>query len=241
MKVFNKPILGLIALVALAAAGWVYGDYHKWLALGPGGLPYNFSGWMSTTRMRWQKRDPFDTDRYAKVIGAPGDCAFISDLPRRQGSRPSIGVHPVPHRQLNQLPNNEMKSKITELFDALIARRADLVAYKLSFFEKRHNAVTLLQPEKGHADAQATHGEVGHIHPSDGSMHMILSPSDTKKVIEAGWGECHPLAGVMLGLPDTYMMIYPPRDEQELAVTVRLLDAAVTYMAKLSCSITTPN
>ena len=40
-----------------------------------------------------------------------------------------------------------------------------------------------------------THAEIGHMHPTDGSMHMILSPSDAKVVIESGWGELHGLAG----------------------------------------------
>jgi hypothetical protein len=34
-----------------------------------------------------------------------------------------------------------------------------------------------------------------------------------------------------LNLPETYLLVYPPRDEQELAVTARLLTAAVDHMA----------
>jgi hypothetical protein len=58
-------------LVGGAGAIWVYRDYHQWLALGPGGLPYNFHGWMATTWMRRLKRDPLDTSHFA--IGSPGD------------------------------------------------------------------------------------------------------------------------------------------------------------------------
>jgi hypothetical protein len=32
-------------------------------------------------------------------------------------------------------------------------------------------------------------------------------------------------------LPDTYLLIYPPRNEYELEVTHRLLNAAVDYMS----------
>ena len=61
-------------------------------------------------------------------------------------------------------------------------------------------------------------------------MHMIFGSADAGRIIQAGWGECHPLAG-QLNLPHTYLLVYPPRDEHELAVTARLLNAAVDHMA----------
>ena len=222
--------VALVALGAVAGAVWAYRDYHEWLALGPGGLPYDVRGWLITTRMRALKRDPLDTRRFAMATGAPGETSFVDQLPEREGPRPTIGVHPVPHRQLDQLPGAEMKQKIAEVFDALVSRRSKLVHYQLSFFEKRNEAVFLREPDAAHADAKTSHGEIAHVHPSDGSMHMIFSPADARKTIQAGWGECHPLAG-KLNLPDTYLLIYPPRDQHELAVTARLLDAAVDHMA----------
>jgi hypothetical protein len=76
--------------------------------------------------------------------------------------------------------------------------------------------------------APVSHAEVGHIHHFDGSMHIILSPSDTKTVIEAGWGELHGLAGDGPAAK-AYMMIYSPRNKEELAVTKQILEAAVRY------------
>ena len=86
------------------------------------------------------------------------------------------------------------------------------------------------EPGKGNTRTRAQ-GEIAHIHPSDGSMHMTLSPSDAKTVIEAGWGELHPLAGLNEGLPATYIMIYSPRSTEENAVIERILKAAVEYAA----------
>jgi len=51
-------------------------------------------------------------------------------------------------------------------------------------------------------------------------MHMIFGPSDARTVIEKGWGERHPLSGVYPGLPVTYLMIYAPRDQEEVAMVV---------------------
>ncbi len=224
----------MLAGASVAAAGfWAYRDYQKWLALGPGGLPYNFGGWLSATRMRLRAIDPLDTVRLSEGIDESGDRAALDEIPLRSGPRPSVGVHPVPHRQLDQLADSRMKRDIEAVFDAAVARMPELLEYQLSFFEKRNQAITLRPQAPRHAYALASRGEVAHVHPSDGSMHMILSLRDAATVIEQGWGESHPLAGVMLDLPETYLLIYPPRDADELRVTRRILDAAIVHMALL--------
>lgn len=231
MKLTPGKIAAVLAGAGAAAAGvWVYRDYQKWLALGPGGLPYDFGGWLQTTQMRLRKIDPLDTSLLADLPGAPEDAQCLADLPAREGPRPEIGVHPVPHRQLNQLPGQAMKEQIEALFDLVVARESQRVEYQLSYFEKRNRAVTLLDQTAGPVDALLSHGEIAHVHPSDGSMHMILSRADARETIDHGWGELHPLAGVMLNLPVTYTLIYPPRDTEELAVTGRILDASVAHM-----------
>jgi hypothetical protein len=50
-------------------------------------------------------------------------------------------------------------------------------------------------------------------------------------VLSAGWGERHALAG-LARLPLTYLMVYAPRDDNEVAVIERLLDASVSYMSQ---------
>ena len=59
---------------------------------------------------------------------------------------------------------------------------------------------------------------------------MILSPSDACTVITGGWGELHGLAGHAFDLPPTYTLIYAPRDADEVAVVMRILDAAIAYI-----------
>lgn len=59
-------------------------------------------------------------------------------------------------------------------------------------------------------------------------MHIILSPTDTKEVTEKGWGELHGLAG-QGAAAKTYMMIYSPRNEEELEITKKILEAAIKY------------
>jgi hypothetical protein len=80
-----------------------------------------------------------------------------------------------------------------------------------------------------------TKGEIGHIHPADGSMHFSLSPSDAREVLAKGWGELHGLAGQAYApdhrLPVTYTMVYSPRTDAEIAVVRQILEAAIRFFS----------
>ena len=156
---------------------------------------------------------------------------MLADLPRRAGSRPRVAPHPVPHRQLTAHAPEAIRASVSAAFDARVAQDPSRLGYALSHFEKTNQAVTLHARHWRHTDARATHGEIAHIHPSDGSMHMVLSASDAAVVVERGWGERHGLAGVALGPPLTYTLIYAPRDEGEVSTDAKILDAAIAYMA----------
>lgn len=221
--------LAAIAVAALAGT-WARRDYRAWLALGEGGLPSNPKGWLITSYLRLRKADPITTTVYDAQIGEPGAAAHLGALPPRRGPRPGIAPWPVPHRQLDQIPGPEMRAAVDRVFEDALRRHADTVHLRLSHFEKHNPAVTLRDPAAGHADARVGEGETAHIHPGDGSMHMIFSAADAARILDAGWGERHPLAGVRPELPSTYVYVYPPRDEAELAVVAQLLDAAIDHM-----------
>ena len=122
-----------------------------------------------------------------------------------------------------------MRGELQAAFDKAVSERPGVLEYKLSFFEKHSMAVTLCHPECGHVYAVGTQGEIGHIHPTDGSMHIILSPSDAKQAIDKGWGERHGLAG-MAKLPPTYTFVYSPRDSLEVSVASEMINAAISHM-----------
>ncbi len=143
-------------------------------------------------------------------------------LPPRAGGRPKIAPWPVPHRQADQRPPASFVPEIQRLTGE-IAAEADDLRIATSRFERRGPAVFAAAPPTRAPWLRASRYEAGHVHASDGSLHLVLRPADAKAVIEAGWGERHPLAGVQpFGLPRFYLMIYGPRDEQELAI-VRML------------------
>lgn len=225
------------SVLVVAGAIWALDDYRRWRALGVGGLPPTWRGWLRMTRLRMRMKDPLDPAPLRARQGSPEDVAALRGLPERAGKRPRVAPHPVPHRQLTDHAPQALRAELKTLFDARVAADPVRLTYALSHFEKNHEAVTLRDHLCCHADARATHGEIAHIHPSDGSMHMVLSASDAGLVVERGWGERHGLAGVMLGLPLTYTLIYAPRDGSEVEIDGMILDAAVAYMANASAGM----
>lgn len=181
--------------------------------------------------LRLLKRDGRDPKRLASAA-ASDKRSYLGSLGRRPGMRPLVAPYPIPHRQLSDTVSCENLDRLVKLFDQEVEKNKDTVLYATSFFEKHHDAITLKHPECGHVHALVSHGEIAHIHPSDGSMHMILSASDAKTVLESQWGELHALAGLFNRLPTTYTFVYAPRHDADLEAIRRILSASVTFMTK---------
>ena len=225
------PIILLIVVCVIAAAVWARSDYQRWIALGPGGLPQTFAGWFTMTRFRLLKRDPIHPAIYDLFDQAnAAEPGYLAELPNRGGPRPKLAPWPIPHRQLDQFASTLHQQKLSAMFDCAVTAQSSVIEYRLSFYEKHTPAVSMRQPECGHAHARMGQGEIAHIHPSDGSMHMIFSVADARRVIDRGWGERHPLVGVRPRLPPTYIYVYPPRDDLELDVVRDLLAASIAHM-----------
>jgi len=71
--------------------------------------------------------------------------------------------------------------------------------------------------------------EFAHIHPMpDGSLHAALPPEVAEEAINKGWAEQHPAAR-MGYIPPNVVMIYAPRDAQEMEVVAGLVVEAYRY------------
>lgn len=98
----------LTSLLALPIP-WLFNNYRAYIALGPGGLPYNVFGWLIALVAK-----PFgrETKSTAEYDADPNKDSWLTDLDSiagRRGARPTIGWHPAPHRQLDQIPTDAMK------------------------------------------------------------------------------------------------------------------------------------
>ena len=212
------------------AAMWAWHDYHAWLSLGEGGQPSNLKGWLNITRLRFKMRDQLDVADARAMQGRNGDIATLHDLPWRAGPRAEVDKYPVPHRQMTQRADEPHREALQRVFDTSVTDNNDRVHYVLSHFEKHIKAITIRDPNHIDPVGGSSHGEIAHIHDADGSMHMILSPSDTIVAIQTGWAQFHGLSGRDHGLPLTYVMVYGPRTDEEVEVVRQLLRASVAFM-----------
>lgn len=64
----------------------------------------------------------------------------------------------------------------------------------------------------------------------DGSTQLNLDPGWGQKILDKGWATIHPLARYMAGaLPPQSLIVYAPRDEKELRVVCKIVEAAYWY------------
>ena len=134
------------ALVIASLVIWLAWDYRTWKSLGPGGLPANLRGWLVMTRFRLVARDELNLTPLLASTGTAVDVTAWNAVRPRPGVRPVISPYPIPHRQLDQLPDESVRLTLAQLFDRTVREHADRVEYALSFFEKRHSAITLRAP-----------------------------------------------------------------------------------------------
>jgi hypothetical protein len=237
----HTPFLAALAIIIFIPIA--IRDYLTFLSYGPGGLPYNVKGWLMTNLLRLLSREQLSTRPYNDENQySREDAGFLKSNfpPRRQSSRPKVGPHPVPQRQLSQLPDAEMRQELLAQFDALgkLAHDQRLIEIKQSMYERHHQALFVAASRDWHPVAQQTRGEITHVHAGkDGSIHVVLHPKDCEKVIEKGWGQRHALSGVDFmkkiagfALPLNYVLVYAPRDEKEIEVAMIIVRASIQFM-----------
>ncbi|KAN0101501.1 hypothetical protein V8E51_012011 [Hyaloscypha variabilis] len=236
-----STVLKTALSVALGPLFYItWSDYQKWLQLGPAGPPYNIFGYFISILLRPLKASRFDTSfssnaRFLKKIGPVGERAFLKDedVPERKGPRPEIGNWILPQRQLDQKAGGQKsKERFETLIQSLADEKPDKLSVRTSVLERTGPALALNASVQKHPGAYGTRNEIVHLHESEGSMHVCLSPPDAKLVIERGWAERFGLSGSIV--PVTYVMIYAPRhgetEEEEVKIVEGIVRAGVKFM-----------
>jgi hypothetical protein len=149
----------------------------------------------------------------------------MTDIPVRRGPKPRT-TDTNPHEQLDQNAPKEMQAALLyragkQLQDAVWSRSGVSVPGARAL---------LLAPERGGPpDAFMVGREFAHFHPPyDGSLHLTLPQPIRDQALAGGWVEPHPLAG-RDGLPDTVVMLYGPRDTEELEMAWWLLSCSHAF------------
>lgn len=147
-------------------------------------------------------------------------------LPPRSGPRPQA-TPTNPHQQLDQQPP-----------DARLAEELARRVFSLPGVEDRPSLVSVPGARAlwlsdslpaGPPEAFMVGREFAHLHPlPDLSLHAMLPPPLAVEAVATEWAEPHPMARLGL-IPPGAVMLYAPRDEGELEVVERLVDASYGF------------
>ncbi|KKK20223.1 hypothetical protein ARAM_004875 [Aspergillus rambellii] len=250
------PELALLFILPLTLflAHSIRKDYHAFLALGPGGTPSTPAGYLRICLLRLVTiRDPFAPPSLPSVLHPQQGFLQRNALSIRRGPRPKV-VGIAPQRQVTQKPGAAMYDALSAEIHRLARQHPEALYTATSCFEKHStgifcrlsnptmstnpcNSETCKQPRPSqNLNLRVTcNGEVCHSHPSDGSLHLTLHPADVKLVLERGWAQRHPLARESWWwrriVPTGFVMIYAPRDAEELKCVVEIIRAAAWWVS----------
>ena len=145
-------------------------------------------------------------------------------LARRRGERPQT-AGTGPHRQLTQQATPERWGRL--VFEALriphvVEGRSSVspVSSRALLIDDVHDPLT---PETSLAPVPPV--EPAHLHGvTDTSVHLCLPVDRAAQVCDLGWGEPHGHADHA-----TEIMVYGPRDDEELHIVLGLLRESVSF------------
>lgn len=146
-------------------------------------------------------------------------------LPARRGPRPAVSTL-TPQQQQTQNAPSALQERVFEFASSLPGVTG--APSRISVPGAR--GFTIEPPSGATPDAYVVHavGEFAHLHPaSDGSMHLALPVDLAADVIRQGWAVAHPLAGIRVS--PGLVMVYGPRDEDELTTVTGILAASHVY------------
>jgi len=187
---------------------------------------------------RWvaahQKKEPMYGRRFLKE----------EDVPERRAPRAKVLVQGMPHRQVPQVLDEKLEGKLKSGLRTFAASHSlDVGMSKIEvnalalFFPPSFSASSVygkthpefLTPESSLASPR----EFAHIHGGESSMHVILSPLDAVLAIDRGWAVRFPLAGGLgvWGRAQGRVLVYAPRDEEEVELVMRFVRAGWEYLA----------
>lgn len=148
--------------------------------------------------------------------------------------RPRHGPPPetmpgVPHLQLSQNSppaiRHQLWQRMTSLDDVLPGRSAISVPDSRALHLEPNAAL-------GPPEAFLVRTEFAHLH-AEGSLHVSLPTQGAEEAMAQGWAEPHPVVSMGLG-PANWVMLYGPRDADELDVIWGLVRASHSFASRAS-------
>lgn len=142
---------------------------------------------------------------------------------------------------------SKQAKRLRRLLLTLSQRYPDALRLDLSRLGGRTTDALIVRPEHLQPAAKPSveqlQGELVHIHETERSMHILLSPGDARAVIGAKWGQfCvldsmpRNLVRVPVGLEGSraeveQIWVYAPRTREEVELIERMCEASVRWAA----------
>lgn len=150
--------------------------------------------------------------------------AALRDLSPRLGAPPVVDVR-YPCLQVDDHAPAAIRARLLEIAGGLDGVQVEPTALSVP------GDALVLREELARGKPEAfIRGREFAIVRADGSVHVSLDPVWGQRLLDTGWGTIHPVARYMAGvLPPQSMVIYAPRDEDELDVMRGVLEAAHVF------------
>ncbi len=152
---------------------------------------------------------------------------FMSPLPKRSGFKPNISSS-GPHAQLSDQSSPELWGRL--IFESIAMEHVVEGRSSVSPLTSRallfDDISAIISPETSLSPTEPL--EPVHIHGfHDTSIHACLPIKRVLEVCLTGWGESHAHAD-----HETEIMIYGPRNEEELEVVLGLIRESLNFARK---------
>ncbi|WP_316505637.1 luciferase family protein [Nitrosopumilus sp.] len=141
------------------------------------------------------------------------------ELPTREGNPPEVGKE-LPQIQYSDKSPEDIREKLAEWsFSSLLDVREEPTFVSIP----TSRALWLDEKvESAHKEAfMLDSREFTHLH-LDGSIHTMVAEDIRNEIISKGWGVKHPLDTVSV-------LVYAPRDEQELEILKEIIKKSYEF------------
>ncbi|KAF2020941.1 hypothetical protein BU24DRAFT_416600 [Aaosphaeria arxii CBS 175.79] len=230
MSSSRVAIASSIAVATSTLAGaLLWADYRAWKNKGTGGTPSTLAGYYKI--QKWGLYLLFHPqDLHDPSFIPDGGPSYLSEFPEREFERPGLTRWVLPQRQQRVSQTQGTQESLSTILPSLANSDAykDLIYTGPSKTEGGTGTAIYVRPEVPtiNPKAKAIFYEIAHVHPSDSSLHVYLSPRDARVVVEKKWGERFSVDWIA---PKSWVLVYAPRNATEVEVIREIVEAGIKF------------
>ncbi|KAF2706174.1 hypothetical protein K504DRAFT_536427 [Pleomassaria siparia CBS 279.74] len=219
-------------IATLCVAGLaLWADFKSWKRSGTGGTPPTFSGYLRIRRwglyLFCKRQNLLDS---SSISSRGPEYLSSKSIPLRSGTHPKLTRWTLPQRQHSEPITPDAFTTLSTLMQDFANTRpySSCITTAPSKTEggTGHAIYVNSDVDTINPVAHKIFYELAHVHPSDNSLHVYVSSRDAKTVIEKGWGQMFPVTWLA---PESWIMVYAPRDGNEVKVVREIVRAAICF------------